>query len=143
MADIAVTAAQVEAIDPLQAEIHNFVAAETITQGQVVYLTTSGTAGVADATTAGGLYQARGIALNGAGAGQAVSVLKEGRVAGFTVSGMNASAPVYLSETAGALATAAPAGTGTTVVCGIVTTMPDKDATDVLYASFRWGANWS
>ena len=76
MADIAITAAQVEAIDPLQAEIYNFIAAETITQGQVVYILAAGTVGVADATTAGGLYQARGIALNGGAAGQAISVLK-------------------------------------------------------------------
>ena len=104
MADIAITAAQVEAIDPLQAEIYNFVAAETITQGQIVYMTTSGTVGVADANGAG-KQQARGVALNGGGAGQAISVLKRGRCAGFKVSGVNASAPLYLSNTAGALAT--------------------------------------
>lgn len=139
MADIAITAAQVEAIDPLQAEIHNFVAAATITQGQIVYMTTSGTVGVADANDSG-KEQARGVALNGGGAGQAISVLKRGRCAGFTVSGVNASAPLYLSDTAGALGSTA----GTmTVVCGIVTTMPDKDATDVFYADFRWRDNWS
>jgi hypothetical protein len=143
MADIVVTAAQVEAIDPLHAEIYNFIAGATITQGQVVYMTTTGTLGVADATTAGGLYQARGIALNGGAAGQAISVLKRGRCAGFTVSGMNASAPVFLSETAGALASATPAGTGTAVICGIVVAMPDKDATDVFYADFRWQDDWA
>lgn len=143
MADIALTAAQVEPIDPLShSEIYSFIAASAITKGQAVYMTTTGTVAPADATTAGGLYQARGIALNDAGAGQAVSVLKRGRVAGFTVSGMNASAPVFLSETTGALADAAPAGTGTTVVVGIVTCMTDKDATKVLYADFRWRENW-
>jgi len=139
MADIVVTAAQVEAIDPLQAEIYNFIAAETITQGQIVYMTTTGTVGVADANVAG-KQQARGVALNGGGAGQAISVLKRGRCAGFTVSGVNASAPLYLSDTAGALAD----GVGTmTVPCGIVVAMPDKDATDVFYADFRWRADWS
>lgn len=142
MADITVTAAKVAAIDPHYAEIYNFIAGATITAGQVVYMTTTGTLGVADATTAGALYQARGIALNGGAAGQAISVLKEGRCAGFTVSGMDASAPVYLSETAGALADSAPAGTGTSVVCGIVVPMSDKDLTDVVYASFRWQNNW-
>lgn len=142
MADIVVTAAQVAAIDPLQAEIYNFIASATITAGQVVYILAAGTVGVADATTAGGLYQARGIALNGGAAGQAISVLKRGRVAGFTVSGMNPSAPLFLSETAGALASATPAGTGTAVVCGIVVAMPDKDATDVVYADFRWRGDW-
>lgn len=139
MADISLTAAQVAAIDPLNAEIYNFVAAETITQGQIVYLTTTGTAGVADANAAG-KQQARGVALNGGGAGQAISVLKRGRCAGFTVSGVNASAPLYLSDTAGALADA----NGTlTVVCGIVVCMPDKDATKVFYADFRWRDNWA
>jgi hypothetical protein len=138
MADIVVTAAQVEAIDPLQAEIYNFVAASTVTQGQVVYMTTSGTVAPADANGAG-LQQARGVALNGGGAGQAISVLKRGRCAGFTLT-QDASVPLYLSDTVGALNDAA----GTmTVVCGIVITMPDKDATKVFYADFRWGADWA
>lgn len=138
MADIVITAAQVEPIDPLHAEIYNFVAAATITQGQIVYITTSGTVGVADANDSG-LEQARGVALNGGGAGQAISVLKRGRCAGFTLT-QDASIPLYLSNTAGALADAA----GTmTVVCGIVICMPDKDATKVFYADFRWGADWA
>jgi len=138
MADIVVTAAQVAAIDPLKAEIHSFVAASTVTQGQVVYITTSGTVAPADANDSG-LEQARGIALNGGGAGQAIGVLKEGRCAGFTLT-QDASVPLYLSNTVGALADAA----GTmTVPCGIVVCMPDKDATKVVYASFRWGPDWS
>jgi len=138
MADIVVTAAQVAAIDPLQAEIHSFVAASTVTQGQVVYITTSGTVAPADANGAG-LQQARGVALNGGGAGQAIGVLKRGRCAGFTLT-QDASVPLYLSDTVGALADAA----GTmTVPCGIVVCMPDKDATKVFYADFRWGADWA
>lgn len=143
MADIALTAAQIAPIDPSKSEIYTFQAAAAITAGQVVYLLAAGTVGVADATTAGGLFQARGVALNAAAAGKAVDVLKRGRVAGFTVSGMDNSSPVYLSETAGALADAAPAGTGTSVVCGVVVPMSDKDLTKVLYADFRWGADWA
>jgi hypothetical protein len=139
MGDIAITAAQIAPVDPHKAEIYSFVAAETITKGQIVYLTTAGLAGVADANGAG-TVQARGIALNGGGAGQAIDVLKCGRVAGFTVSGMNASAPAFLSNTAGALGTSAGA---TTVVCGIVTAMSDSDKTKVLYANFRWGPDWA
>jgi len=139
MADIAITAAQVEVIDALDAEILNFLAEETITQGQIVYMTATGTVGVADANAAG-KQQARGVALNGGGAGQAISVLKRGRCAGFTVSGVNASAVLYLSDTAGSLADAA----GTmTVPCGIVVAMPDKDGTRVFHADFRWLANWA
>ena len=138
MADIVVTAAQVAAIDPLQAEIHSFVAASTVTQGQIVYITTSGTVAPADANAAG-LQQARGVALNGGGAGQAIGVLKRGRCAGFTLT-QDASVPLYLSDTVGALADAV----GTmTVPCGIVVCMPDKAATKVFYADFRWGADWA
>lgn len=140
MGDVALTAAQVEPIDPLShSEIYSGIAAETITKGQVVYITTTGTVGVADANGAG-KQQARGIALNAAGAGQAVSFLKRGRVAGFTVGSVNCSAPLYLSDTAGALGTTV----GTmTVPCGIVVAMPDKDATRVFYADFRWGPDWA
>jgi len=139
MADIALTAAQVEPIDLMSAEILSGIAEEAITQGQVVYMTTTGTIGVADANAAG-KQQARGIALSAVGAGQAVDYLKRGRVAGFTVSGVDCSAPLYLSDTAGALADAA----GTmSVVCGIVVAMTDKSATRVLYADFRYGPNWA
>jgi hypothetical protein len=139
-ADIALTAAQVEPIFPLRAEIYSFMAASTITKGQVVYMTTAGTVAPADANGTG-TRQARGIALNAAYAGQAVSVLKRGHVAGFTVSGLNASVPLFLSDTVGALNDTA---SGTlTVVCGIVVCMTDKDATKVLYADFRWGPDWA
>ena len=138
-ADIALTAAQVEPIFPLQAEIYSFIAASTITKGQVVYMTTAGTVAPADANGAG-LQQARGIALNAAGAGQAVSVLKRGHVAGFTVSGLNASVPLFLSDTVGCLYDT----NGTmTVPVGIVVCLSDKDATKVFYADFRWGPNWA
>ena len=140
MSDIALTAAQVEPIDPLShSEIYSGIAAEAITKGQVVYMTTTGTIGVADANGSG-TVQARGIALNAAGAGQAVGYLKRGRVAGFTVSGINCSAPLFLSNTAGALADSAGA---TSVPCGIVVAMTDKDATKVFYADFRWGPDWA
>lgn len=139
MADIALTAAQIHAIDPTQAEIYNFVAAEAITQGQAVYFVTTGTVGVADANAAG-KQQCRGIALNAAAAGQAVSVLKKGRCAGFTVSSVNCGAGLYLSDTAGALADAA----GTLEVpVGSVVPMSDKDKTRVAYIDARWRQPWA
>lgn len=139
MGDITVTAAQVAAIDPLKAEILPFVAGATITAGQIVYLASTGLVGLADANGSGTI-QARGIALNGGGSGQAIDVLKRGRVAGFTVSGMAYDAIAYLSNTAGALATSAG---GTTVVCGRVVPMSEKDLTKVLYADFRYGPDWA
>jgi hypothetical protein len=139
MADIVVTAALVGLIDPIKAMTWTGIAAETLTKGQVVYLTTSGTFGVADANGSG-TVQARGIALNAAGAGQAVTVLIEGALYGYTLADQAYSAPLYLSNTAGALADAAGA---TTVPCGIVAGLTDKDKTKVFYAQFRWGADWA
>jgi methyl coenzyme M reductase beta subunit len=105
-----------------------------------VYVLTTGKVGVADAN-ASGKQQFRGIALAAAAAGQAVSVLKRGHVYGFTVSGLNADALVYLSDTAGALGDAA----GTmTVNCGRVMCLPDgATLTKVLYIEADWLRAWS
>ena len=139
MADIALTAAQVAACYPEKAEIIDMIAVEAITQGQAVYQTTAGKAGVADANGAG-KQQFRGIALNAAGAGQAVSVLKNGHCYGFTVSSLNGDALLYLSDTAGALADA----NGTmTVDCGRVTCLPDGNLTKVVYVAADWLRAWS
>ena len=139
MADIVVTAAQVGACFPDKAEITDLIAVEAITAGQAVYQDTNGKAGVADAN-ASGAQQFRGIALNAAGAGQAVSVLVRGHVYGFTVSGMNGDAIAYLSDTAGALGTT----NGTmTVNCGRVTCLTDGSLTKVLYICADWCRTWS
>ena len=139
MSDITVTAAQVAALFPDKAEITDMIAAEAITAGQAVYQDTNGKAGVADAN-ASGKQQFRGIALHAAGAGQAVSVLKRGHVAGFTVSGMNGDALAYLSDTAGYLSTVV----GTmTVNCGRVTCLTDGNLTKVLYIDADWLRTWA
>ena len=138
MADITVTAAKVAPVFPEKAEIFDMIAVEAITKGQAVYQTTAGKAGVADAN-ASGKQQFRGIALNAAAAGSAVSVLKKGHVSGFTLSG-NYDSLAYLSDTAGALADAA----GTmTVNCGRVMALTDKDLTKVLYVDADWLRAWS
>jgi len=139
MADITVTAAQVAACFPDKAEIIDMIAAETITAGQAIFQDTNGKANLADAN-ASGEQQFRGIALNGGGAGQAISVLKRGHVYGFTVSGMNCDAIAYLSDTAGALADAH----GTmTVNAGRVTALTDASLTKVLYIDADWLRAWS
>jgi len=141
MADITVTAARVALVDPLKAEVHSVIAAEAITAGQVVFIDNTGKAQLADADAAGEA-QARGIALNAAGIGMAVDIVKRGKVAGFTLTDQAYSAPVFLSNTTGALADAASAG-GITVPVGIVMPLTDRDRTKVLYADFRWGADWA
>lgn len=139
MADITVTAAQVGLVDPVKSLVRSYLAAETITKGQAVYITTTGTVGVADANAAG-KQQFRGIALNGGGAGQAIDVLHDGEVYGFTVSGLNAGVLAYLSDTAGALAD----GAGTmTVAAARVVCLADKDLTKVLRVFVQWEADWA
>lgn len=139
MGDITVTAAKVGLVDPIKAVTQTVIAAAAITKGQVCYIDSNGKANLADANAAGAI-QARGIALNAAAAGGAVTLLKEGAVYGYTLSGVAYSGPVYLSNTAGALATSAG---GTSVVCGIAVALTDKDLTKVLYADFRYGPDWS
>ncbi len=138
--EIALTAAQVEPIDPLTAEIYSFKLEATVTQGQALYfLAATPTVGVADANDSG-KQQFRGIALQAGAAGEYIDLLKTGRCAGFTVSGMSYDDPVYLSDTAGSLSTAV----GTmTVNCGRVVAMSDKDGTKVLYVDANWNRIWA
>lgn len=140
MTAIALTAAQIAPVYPTVAEIYDFVAAASITRGQAVYLTSSGTVNLADADGSGTL-QFRGIALNDAAAGQAVSVLKKGHCYGFTVSGLSVDAIAYLSNTAGGLDTSAG---GTSIICGRVMTLPDKpNYTKVLWIEANWVATYA
>ena len=140
MADLALAATKIAACFPEEAEIYDFVAAATITAGQAVYIVAaSGTVGVADANDAG-KQQFAGIALNGGGAGQAISVLMRGHAYGYTLSGMDYFAPAYLSDTAGKLADAA----GTmTVNIGKVLPLSDSDLTKVLYVAVDLLRVWS
>ena len=138
MTAIAVTAAQVGLVDPMKADVRSYIATETITKGQAVYILTTGKVGIADAN-ASGKQQFRGIALNGGGAGQAIDVCHAGEVYGFTLSG-NADTRAYLSDTAGELADAA----GTmTVRVGRVVCLTDKSLTKVLRIFTQWDADWA
>lgn len=137
MADVTVTAAQVAVVYPLKAEIFNGIATESITAGQALYMTSAGKYGVADAN-ASGKQQVRGIALNAAGAGQAVSVLRRGHVAGFTLGTYDSL--VYLSDNAGALADAA----GTmSVKVGRVDAISDTALTKVLFVDVDLLTVWA
>jgi hypothetical protein len=129
MADLTCTAAQVAVMRAEQSVIFDMIAAVALTAGQAVYINSNGKADKADATTN---KQVKGIALNAAGAGQAVSVLKEGYLSGFDVSGLAYDAQVMLSATAGNLAT-----TGTIIV-GRVVPVPDKALTKALYFFDDW-----
>ncbi len=139
MADLVVTAAQVAAVFPQEARIRSYIAAATITAGQGVYRNSAGKADLADANGSGTL-QFRGIALNGGGAGQAIDVLEDGEVFGFTIAGAYDSL-VYVSNTAGALADAAG---GTSIVAGRVTCLTDGSTlTKILYISAKMNGDWA
>jgi predicted RecA/RadA family phage recombinase len=132
MADIAVTAANVAASSPDRngTVINSYIAASAITAGQVVYLDTSGNVAPADGSAAGTAGTTVGIALKTVGAGQAVDVLKRGRVAGFTLTSQAYGALIYLSDTnTGILGDAA--GT-VSVVVGRVDAISDAARTKVL-----------
>ena len=121
MADIALKAAQIALTSPKDAEVDFVIAAETITAGQALFIDTNGKAQLADAN-ASGEQQTRGLALEGAGSGSGLSVLKRGRVYGYTLTDQAYDAPIYQSDTVGVFADAA----GTmTVPVGIVEGLSD------------------
>lgn len=83
------------------------VAAEAVTIGQVVRIdTTTGKITKSNATSAAE-GRSLGLALRTAAAGEAVTVLREGIVDGWDLSGLNYDAAVYVSNTDGGLADAA------------------------------------
>lgn len=135
MADIALTTAQVRAINPDNAEFFNCLAAVALTKGDIVYFNTSGKADLADGSAAG-TANARGVVMDDVGVDAVVSILKRGLCAGFTVSSLNADVQVFISDTARKLADAA--GT-VTVPAGRVQIMLDNpDLTKVIYFDFDW-----
>lgn len=130
MGDIAVIAAKVAVCFPERAEIFDGIAGVTITAGQVVYLiVASGKLGLADEDASAEASFVWGMALNGGGAGQAISVLRRGHVYGFTVSGLAYALPCSLSATAGALL---DTGATTNIVARVVP-LSDSDLTKVLF----------
>ncbi len=135
MADIVVTATKVARVQPGFDEVYDFVAGATITAGQIVYINSSGLLDLYDSNGSGTL-QAAGVALAGGGAGQAISVLKRGMVYGYTVTASAYWAPLYGSNTAGALSDAAG---GSSNVLGIVVPLSDYPTlTKVVYIEASW-----
>ncbi len=138
--EVALTAARIALVDKRDAEIFSWKAEAALTEGQALYQhATNGTADVADANDSG-KEQFRGIALQAVAVGQTVDILKRGRVYGYTVSGLSYDDPIYLSDTAGSLSTAA----GTmTVNCARVVPVNVKDKTKVLYIDADWNRIWA
>lgn len=106
MTDITVTAANVGALF-LDAKIRSVKLAEAFTAGLAMYVNSNGLAAKADAGAAASA-KFRGIITQQGGIGQGVSVQKNGEIGGFDLSGLAYDAPVYLSDTAGALSDTDP-----------------------------------
>lgn len=139
MATIALVADKISPLILGNCEIINLIAGVAVTPGQAVFFsTTTGLAALSNAGSAGTTKFA-GIALESRGANQAVSVLKRGHCAGFTLSG-NYSSLAYLNDTNGVIGDAA--GTNSKVV-GVVVPLPDNPSspTKVLYINAdQWSA---
>lgn len=96
-----------------------------------MYLTTAGKVGVADANGSG-TDTFYGIALEAAGAGGGLSVLKRGHIVGYTFAAGNYGIPYYVSNTVGEIADAAG---GTSLVVGHVVPLSDNSLTKALYVN--------
>jgi hypothetical protein len=133
MTDIALNSdRELNVVFPETAEIRDFRQAETLVEGDVVYITANGKAGKADANAAG-KQQARGIVVRKTGV--TVSVMKYGYLAGFDISALDYDAQLFLSDTVGKLADAA----GTmSVACGRVSCLPNDSLTKILFVDFDW-----
>lgn len=139
MASIAVNVSQVGAVFPRHARIRDHIAGEMITVGQSVYTDATGKSGLCSANTTG-KQQFRGIALTPAGPGQATSVLEQGEVYGFDLSGVAYDGLVYQADTAGGLDSAA--SSTKTVPVGRVTALSDSARTKVLFVQSAVTSNW-
>lgn len=129
MGDIALTAAKIAVVDPEKAWIDTYVAGVTITAGQFLYgIISSGKVGLADEDASLEASNVIGMALESGVAGQAISVLKRGKVYGFTLSGHAYWLRCSLSATAGAIL---DTGAVTNVVARVVP-LSDADLTKVL-----------
>lgn len=139
MTDLALTPAQIAVVFPDEAEIYSVICAETITKGQSLFKDSNGKVQLADAN-ASGEQQARYLALEGGGAGQAISALVRGHVYGFTIT-QAYDAPIYQSDTVGVLGDSV----GTmTVPVGIIDSITDGSTlTKVLFWNPRRREDYS
>ena len=136
MGDIALTAAKIAVVDPDKAIIDTYIAGVTITAGQFLYgIVSSGKVGLADEDASAEASWVLGMALDGAAAGQAVQVLRQGKTYGFTLSAHAYWLQCSLSNTAGALL---DTGATTNIVARVVP-LSDADLTKVLEVNCTLG----
>lgn len=129
MAVITSTPALVRPVLPDTSEFIDSIMGVASAIGQAGYWNTSGNLVLSNAAAAG-TAKFGGIILNAVGANQAVSLMKKGYLFGYNVSALAYGAKVFLSDTPGALDTAA--GT-VSVAVGAVVPLPDAARTKVIY----------
>lgn len=105
MAEITCTLGDVAMTAPLRSEVYNVTisgcaASGVILPGQALYQMSNGVYALA-AATASGIAGFRGVALQRQVTGATLSMMKQGKLYGYDLSGMNHDAPVYLSDTPG------------------------------------------
>lgn len=91
----------------------NGLAASDISAPCMVRVTTADAVAPANAAVADQVAPCVGFAPYAAASGEAVTVVREGKITG--ASGLTANNPVYLGETAGSVKGSAPTGTGNVV----------------------------
>jgi hypothetical protein len=141
VADITRSTGNIRATHPQNSIIFDVLVGETVTEGQLLYLASTGKYGVAD-TNVAGKQQVRGVALSNGGTGKpGVSMLVKGPVAGYTTNMPAYDAVVYASDTPGEIGTTA----GTmSVAVGRVGTIPDGGTpTKVVYFDISWLTTWA
>lgn len=129
MADLTVLSTGLEPLWPEKSNIKSVKAAVDVTAGQAGHINANGKGALADADGASPANRFRGIYLQTVKAGQPVDLLIDGWLQGYDLSALAYDAPVYVSNTAGALADAA--GT-TSLLAGRVFPLNDPDKTKVL-----------
>lgn len=134
MTAIVINTERVAPVYAALAEIFPFIAGETIQRGDPVFIQTTTGKVFKSLAAAAGTAKFAGYALQQAGAGQAVDVLKKGHMYGLTLDALNAGARTYVGDTGGS-----DTAVGTvTVATGTVIQISDAALTKVLYVDADW-----
>ena len=139
--EVALTAASIRDASPasVKSVVIQLRAAVAITAGEVVYMNTSGTAALADASAAGTAV-AIGVALRGKAIGEVVPILAYGFCYGFTLTSEAYGELMLLSNTAGAIDDGGGSPTVSAPI-GRVWSIGDADATKVLFVNCLYNLN--
>lgn len=130
MADLTRTLNRVRPLEGIEMRAIPMIADEAVEAGQALYRKANGRAGLASSGAAG-TAKVVGIATTSQSAGRGVEALYHGRMVGFDLSALDPGATVYSSDTAGAVADAAPTANG--LALGSVHTMTDVSSTKFVF----------